>query len=208
MDLKVERPASVNSDSSMEPMETSSSNKTGISEANSSIAVKTSNESDNIESDDNIEESYKKRKKHETNYSFKRKNVRLCVDDILKRFLPGSNNSKSTTIKKNIYNDHNKTESQNNSFNNNKNNNHEEKQAEKDERLYSSGNNNTTENATTEENKANSDAKTVKYVCPICDVISTTPHEFTAHIRGHNNDSSDDNQNYTCRICSKASFFF
>lgn len=213
MDLKVERPASVNSDSSLEPMETSSSNKTGISEANSSIAVKTSNESDNIESDDNNEESYQIRKKHEINNSLRRKNVRLCVDDILKRFLPSSNSTNNTnknvTMKKSNNSYHNKNESSNtaaspNSNNNNINHHHDEEDLmeDGDERLNSSGNNNT---GATMGSKANSDMKTMKYVCPICDVISTTPHEFTAHIRGHNNDSSDDNQNYTCRICSKVS---
>lgn len=202
MDLKVEqRPASANSDSSLEPMETSSSNKTGISEANSSIAVKTTNDSDNIESDDNTEESsYQIRKKHEINNSLRRKNVRLCVDDILKRFLPSSNSTNNSVTMKKSNSYHNKNESSNNATSSpNHNNNHhveEEDMMEDEQRLNSSGNNNT--------NKS-SDMKIVKYVCPICDVISTTPHEFTAHIRGHNNDSSDDNQNYTCRICSKVS---
>lgn len=198
MDLKVERPASVNSDSSQEPMETSSSNKTGISEANSSIAVKTTNDSDNIESDDNgaEEESYQIRKKHETNN--RRKNVRLCVDDILKRFLPSSN-SNNVTMKSKI-NSSNSYQNKNESSNNNNHNheNDEDLNEHDEERLNSSGNNNS--GAITGNNE-----KTMKYVCPICDVISTTPHDFTAHIRGHNNDSSDDNQNYTCRICSKVS---
>lgn len=44
----------------------------------------------------------------------------------------------------------------------------------------------------------------MKYVCPICDVVSATPHEFTNHIRCHNY-SSGDTENFTCRICSKVS---
>lgn len=190
----MERPASANSDSSLEPMETSSSNKT---EVNSSIAVKTSNDSDNIESDDNVaEESYQIRKKHEINN--RRKNVRLCVDDILKRFLPSSNsnNSVKSKISNNSY--QNKNESSNYNNNHRHENEHDLNETNDEERLNVSGNNNTGVN------KGDSE-KSMKYVCPICDVISTTPHEFTAHIRGHNNDSSDDNQNYTCRICSKVS---
>lgn len=42
-----------------------------------------------------------------------------------------------------------------------------------------------------------------KYCCPICGVNSPTQHEFTEHIRGHNN--ADGNQNFTCRICFKVS---
>lgn len=40
-----------------------------------------------------------------------------------------------------------------------------------------------------------------KYCCPICGVNSPTQHEFTEHIRGHNN--ADGNQNFTCQICFK-----
>lgn len=43
-----------------------------------------------------------------------------------------------------------------------------------------------------------------KYCCPICGVNSPTQHEFTEHIRGHNN--ADGNQNFTCRICFKVNF--
>ncbi|XP_063705061.1 ras-responsive element-binding protein 1 [Culicoides brevitarsis] len=173
MDLKVERPASVNSDSSVEPMETSSSDN---NKPNSSLAVKTSgNESDNGESDVEVYQQSSKKPEMTPN---RRKNVRLCVDDILKRFMPSSNSnnshkSSSISFHKSDNNEENTTTTTAN-----------------EEELNASGNNNSTE-------------KTMKYVCPICDVISTTPHDFTAHIRGHNNDSSDDNQNYTCRICSK-----
>lgn len=44
----------------------------------------------------------------------------------------------------------------------------------------------------------------MKYVCPICEVVSATPHEFTNHIRCHNY-ASGDTENFTCRICSKVS---
>ncbi|XP_073827942.1 zinc finger protein pebbled [Musca autumnalis] len=42
----------------------------------------------------------------------------------------------------------------------------------------------------------------MKYVCPICDVVSATPHQFTNHIRCHNY-TSGNTENFTCRICSK-----
>uniref|UniRef100_A0A336M7Z1 CSON013320 protein n=1 Tax=Culicoides sonorensis TaxID=179676 RepID=A0A336M7Z1_CULSO len=198
MDLKIERPASVHSDSSVEPMETSLSNKTNVKA-----------ESDSIESDDNnTEESFINRNNHKINNDSIRRKNRLCVDDILKRFMPSSNltnNSKLLTMKSN--------NSYHNKNNHNNNTDDVVGDIDGDERLNSSGNNNTTTTTTTTNNatlttmttgnNVGDENKTKKYVCPICDIISTTPHEFTAHIRGHNNDSSDDNQNYTCRICSK-----
>ncbi|KAH8419867.1 hypothetical protein KR009_003458 [Drosophila setifemur] len=42
----------------------------------------------------------------------------------------------------------------------------------------------------------------MKYLCPICEVVSATPHEFTNHIRCHNY-ANGDTENFTCRICSK-----
>lgn len=47
------------------------------------------------------------------------------------------------------------------------------------------------------------DRQGVKYSCPICEKISLTQHEFTEHIRSHNN--TDDSQNFTCQICFKVS---
>lgn len=172
MDTKVERRLSVNSDSSIEPMETSSSNKTGISEANSSLAVKTSNDSDNVDSDENEE--------YQNNYenSIRRKNVRLMVDTLLKRFIPNSNKN---NMKNKCMTD--------SSAPNDKNS--DSDQIDDGQSLNLSGNNNTN----------NCTDNSMKYVCPICDVISHTPHEFTAHIRGHN--TEENNQHFTCRICSK-----
>lgn len=40
-----------------------------------------------------------------------------------------------------------------------------------------------------------------KYLCPICETMLTSQHEFTLHIRSHNNNSDDDG--FTCRICFK-----
>ena len=44
----------------------------------------------------------------------------------------------------------------------------------------------------------------MKYMCPICDVVSQTAHQFTNHIRCHNY-ASGHTENFTCRICSKVS---
>ncbi|CAO1407117.1 unnamed protein product [Diamesa hyperborea] len=56
-----------------------------------------------------------------------------------------------------------------------------------------------------EATNASTTADGTKYVCPICEAISLTQHEFTTHIRNHNNirDASDDTTSFTCRICSK-----
>lgn len=48
---------------------------------------------------------------------------------------------------------------------------------------------------------SNENGKTTQYSCPICGVCSATQHDFTEHIRGHNN--SDGSHNYTCQICFK-----
>ncbi|XP_055371231.1 uncharacterized protein LOC129605474 [Condylostylus longicornis] len=78
-------------------------------------------------------------------------------------------------------NDNNNCNDINNSYGNGRNNNG-------NERNSNNNNSNTTED--------------IKYVCPICEVVSATPHEFTNHIRSHNY-SSGDTENFTCRICSK-----
>ncbi|CAO1397851.1 unnamed protein product [Diamesa serratosioi] len=142
----MERRLSTNSESSIEQMEVNLSNKTQSSDANSSAILKTINDSDNIESDDN--------------------------EDYL-------NNNTSA---KNINNNNNSSE----------------------ENLNSS----VQEMGVTYDNEATNASTTAdgtKYVCPICEAISLTQHEFTTHIRNHNNirDASDDTTSFTCRICSK-----
>ncbi|XP_005175232.2 ras-responsive element-binding protein 1 [Musca domestica] len=42
----------------------------------------------------------------------------------------------------------------------------------------------------------------MKYLCPICEVVSANAHQFTNHIRCHNY-TSGNTENFTCRICSK-----
>jgi len=53
----------------------------------------------------------------------------------------------------------------------------------------------------------------VKYVCPVCDTIFDRQHEFTVHIRSHNEASSSSSNNtplnlnnnkaFSCSICGK-----
>lgn len=73
--------------------------------------------------------------------------------------------------------------------------------------------NNTTIDRTSDVSKANSDSDNRsdcssperKYLCPICDRMMTSQHDFTLHIRSHNNENEihDNDKGYTCRICSK-----
>ncbi|XP_067005614.2 ras-responsive element-binding protein 1 [Anabrus simplex] len=63
------------------------------------------------------------------------------------------------------------------------------------------------------ETEQDDDAETgMRYVCPICDAILLSQHDFTLHIRSHNNDTVDDGstppsstcaKGYSCRICGK-----
>lgn len=190
--IKMERRASTNSESSVEPAEVSSSNKTLSSDANSSLALKTSQDSDNIESDEN--------------------------DDYL-------NNNNTSKMNKN---DDNETsngpliETKNSSSYSNSTDNKDtivrrdnlrqlmDKMLQKKILNASRNNNNSSEenlnaNMDTSENFERKSSDDAKYVCPICETISNTQHEFTNHIRSHNNirDASDDATTFTCRICSK-----
>lgn len=168
----MERRTSTNSESSVEPTEVSSSNKTLSSDANSSLVVKTSHDSDNVESDENEDylnnNTYKRNDNESINNSrrsatndtiVRRDNLRQLMDKMLQKKM-------SSTVR---------------------NNNHSS-----EENL----------NADTDNSQKKDE---MKYVCPICEAISTTQHDFTNHIRNHNNvrDSSDDGSSFTCRICSK-----
>jgi hypothetical protein len=173
----MERRSSTNSESSIEPNEISSSNKTLSSDANSSLALKTSHESDSVESDEN--EDYinnntcnkNTNKDTKTNISdndiVRRDNLRQLMDKMLQKKIMSAEKTSSG----------NSTETS----------------------LDLSG------NCNSESKTTNQSAENMKYTCPICDEISLTQHEFTTHIRNHNNvrDSSDDSTSFTCRICSK-----
>lgn len=47
----------------------------------------------------------------------------------------------------------------------------------------------------------------IKYLCPICDTVLSSQHDFTLHIRSHNNDGEnlavDCLKTFTCKICHK-----
>lgn len=147
----MERRLSSNSESSIEPMDISTSNKTLSSEANSSIAMKTI-DSDNIESD------------HENNsdYILRRENLRQLDTLMLRKKFRLANTKNNNNLQYNF------------------------DQTDQNLDLLGVCNSTSTES--------------VKYVCPICNKISTSQHDFTEHIRNHN---SEDSQNFACRICSK-----
>lgn len=174
----MERRASTNSESSIEPNENdiSSSNKTLSSDANSSsLAVKTSQDSDNLESDDN--EDFLNNNKCNSNLldTIDNKNNILTDNDIVRR--DNLRQLMDKMLQKKIMN------------------------AERNNNNYE-----TNVETSLENNKVISNSnQDSKYVCPICEEISMSQHEFTTHIRNHNNsrDSSDDSTNFTCRICSK-----
>ena len=187
----MERRLSMNSESSSEQMEVNSSNKTQSSDANSSAILKNINDSDNIESDENEDYLNNNTCKNNNNNNnndrqdsktidakdaiVRRDNLRQLMDKMLQKKIMNA-------AAKNINNNNNSSE----------------------ENLNSSGQ----EMGVTYDNEATNASTTAdgtKYVCPICEAISLTQHEFTTHIRNHNNirDASDDTTSFTCRICSK-----
>ncbi|KAJ9598993.1 hypothetical protein L9F63_010587, partial [Diploptera punctata] len=53
-------------------------------------------------------------------------------------------------------------------------------------------------------NRVVSDDSAMKYVCPICDTVLSSQHDFTLHIRSHNNLSPEAcMKSFTCKICCK-----
>ncbi|KAJ3648532.1 hypothetical protein Zmor_020328 [Zophobas morio] len=54
------------------------------------------------------------------------------------------------------------------------------------------------------DNRSDCSSPERKYVCPICETMLTSQHEFTLHIRSHNNETEvQDDKGFTCRICLK-----
>lgn len=55
------------------------------------------------------------------------------------------------------------------------------------------------------DNRSDCSSPERKYFCPICSEILTSQHEFTLHIRSHNNENEiqDNEKGFICRICSK-----
>lgn len=42
-----------------------------------------------------------------------------------------------------------------------------------------------------------------QYMCPICDQMLASQHDFTVHIRTHNTNENENEEGFTCRICCK-----
>ncbi|KAF5298851.1 hypothetical protein FQA39_LY11663 [Lamprigera yunnana] len=63
---------------------------------------------------------------------------------------------------------------------------------------------NRSENEDTD-SRSNNSTPDRKYVCPICEIMLTSQHEFTIHIRSHNNETEvqESEKGFTCRICYK-----
>ncbi|KAG5890924.1 hypothetical protein JTB14_024921 [Gonioctena quinquepunctata] len=55
------------------------------------------------------------------------------------------------------------------------------------------------------DNRSDCSSPERKYLCPICEKMLTSQHEFTLHIRSHNNENElqDAEKGYICRICCK-----
>ncbi|KAK4885026.1 hypothetical protein RN001_001297 [Aquatica leii] len=63
---------------------------------------------------------------------------------------------------------------------------------------------NRSENEDTD-NRSNNSSPDRKYLCPICEIMLTSQHEFTIHIRSHNNQTEvqESEKGFACRICFK-----
>uniref|UniRef100_A0A1B0C9B0 C2H2-type domain-containing protein n=2 Tax=Lutzomyia longipalpis TaxID=7200 RepID=A0A1B0C9B0_LUTLO len=177
-----ERRSSSNSDSSVEPMDVSSSiNRTANSSTEASSTTASSNK---LSSDHNDTDQTNDSESEYTSHTVVRRDNMRQMD--------------TTSImimrKKQRYATKN---------NNNVQYGFEEKQrtdAEESEGKTSS-NQSPIERGPTENIGKLSMGEDKKYFCPICNSLLDTQHEFTEHIRSHNN--CDDSTNFTCRICSK-----
>lgn len=200
----MERRTSTNSESSADPADVSSSNKMICSsDANSSLTLKTSHDSDNVESDENEDYLNNNTCKNNKNDIETVGNVRsTCVSNLL-------DNNKDTIVRRDnlrqlmdkmLQKKIMSTAARNHNNNNISSNHNSEDNVNSNHDVAESDN-----NTTRTQQGATKDDTVTKYVCPICDVVSTTQHDFTNHIRNHNNmrDSSDDGSSFTCRICSK-----
>lgn len=125
-----------------------------------------------------------------SNTIVRRENLRQLDNSMIslrKSFRFAANNNERVSNNNNN-NHHNNNNSKSTNNNNCKTNNH----SKRSQRIGSNENNS---------DGSNDNGKTTQYSCPICGVCSATQHDFTEHIRGHNN--SDGSHNYTCQICFK-----
>ncbi|XP_064211397.1 ras-responsive element-binding protein 1 isoform X1 [Tribolium castaneum] len=73
-----------------------------------------------------------------------------------------------------------------------------------DSGIFSATNTTATMDPCDTDNRSDCSSPERKYVCPICDTMLTSQHEFTLHIRSHNNETeAQDDKGFTCRICFK-----
>lgn len=176
------------SDSSVEPMDISAKTSSNTDVSNSSIVPQTHDHNDseeNFESDDrpdNYEEMEGDDDDDETKVDTNSKHTRKLRHVVRRENLRQLENSIMVMRKKNRYSNNFRMAALNNKNNSNN-------------TQY------TTYDKDNGETAASNDNSKSQYCCPICGVNSPTQHEFTEHIRGHNN--ADGNQNFTCRICFK-----
>ncbi|XP_044264492.1 ras-responsive element-binding protein 1 [Tribolium madens] len=79
-----------------------------------------------------------------------------------------------------------------------------EESTQSDSGIFSATNTTATMDPCDTDNRSDCSSPERKYVCPICDTMLTSQHEFTLHIRSHNNETeAQDDKGFTCRICSK-----
>ncbi|XP_050296749.1 ras-responsive element-binding protein 1-like [Anthonomus grandis grandis] len=82
-----------------------------------------------------------------------------------------------------------------------------EKLNQSDSGIFSATNTTIDQSTTCEsDNRSDCSSPERKYVCPICDIILTSQHKFTLHIRSHNNDQDQDQvpeKGFVCKICNK-----
>ncbi|CAH0551338.1 unnamed protein product [Brassicogethes aeneus] len=74
-----------------------------------------------------------------------------------------------------------------------------------DSGIFSTTNTTIEHNSEDSDNRSDCSSPERKYVCPICDTMLTSQHDFTLHIRSHNNEAEvqDNEKGFTCRICNK-----
>ncbi|XP_058444362.1 uncharacterized protein LOC131426002 isoform X2 [Malaya genurostris] len=193
----MDRRLSMHSDSSQEAMDISSSNRTGSSstDANNSSFLNNNNNNNNIllnksaittttsaDSDNVDSDEDQRRSVHlfQARHSARRENLHQLMDNMLRRKFHSLNN--------NNYSGKHPASAGNTLL---------------QQHLAAA----VVDNNQNHDERETNDGK--KYVCPICDTISSTKHDFTEHIRSHNNSKSatggdnGEGGQFVCKICSK-----
>lgn len=204
--MEQHRRASITSESSVEVMDLARTPNQRINRApnnDSSPSNSEHNESDSYESD--TEECPSTNKPHPNSFpSSERRNSRISLNsnggNIRKKFRSSTPNA---NINANNYNNNNNNLLTTNAINNSLvSNNTSNPQTDRTQNESGFVDLSSQHLNSSPEPPGAIERDDVKYICPICEVVSATPHEFTNHIRCHNY-SSGDTENFTCRICSK-----